>query len=206
MCVRRKNIEARISGVTIDRLLFLSLVAFVLAGLLLSCSDREFLKTPWTVRLAETPPDADGTFHYTKSELCALTGLNIAEHRDWTSAIERYDGRAYYLCCPSVMFTIFQDPPRHLGVEREQLKNLWVTEFGGKRILRARETFFVLGSGVTGPLGPDLLAIADRDAALALAAKYPGAEVLTFNQIMAIPFEDFMYERYQKLHPLPDGS
>lgn len=59
----------------------------------------------------------------------------------------------------------------------------WVREYYGQRRIDAEGAFFVQGSDVVGPMGPDLVPLATRAEAERFGAEHHGRRILRFREI-----------------------
>jgi nitrous oxide reductase accessory protein NosL len=66
----------------------------------------------------------------------------------------------------------------------------WVTEYYGQRKAPAAFCWYVVGSDVIGPMGPDLIPLADELSARRFADEHGGRRVLRFDEIDAAALEE----------------
>jgi nitrous oxide reductase accessory protein NosL len=125
---------------------------------------------------AATPAGPDGK---TRCEVC---GMFVAPYPHWVAALEMTDGRYLYFDGPKDLFIFYDDPATYQpGVTRDQVANLYVTEYYTTRLISATEVSFVAGSDVLGPMGMELVPVAGREAAETFLRDHSGTKLMRFD-------------------------
>jgi copper chaperone NosL len=131
------------------------------------------------VRTRNTPParqapDADGTFHVSEGDLCPVTGRPIPASSPWTAAVTLRDGRAYYLLSPRALARGYLHAREAFRVEQSAIVRLLVTDYTSGKPIDARRAYFLLGTKVIGPRGPDLIVVDSDEGAKRLQREREG--------------------------------
>lgn len=117
-----------------------------------------------------------------EKERCAVCGMFVAPHPQWTAAIELKDGRRYYFDGPKDLFICLFDLATYLpGTRMEQVGGVYVTEYYGASLRPASEVVFVTGSDVLGPMGQELVPVLGLDAAAMFRRDHAGKALMRFD-------------------------
>jgi nitrous oxide reductase accessory protein NosL len=108
----------------------------------------------------------------------------VAEYRNWTATVVFEDGSQAFFDGPKDMFRFLLDPARY-GREESSIAGVFVTDYYTTKLLDARETLFVVGSDVMGPMGPELVPTTTSEHAEAFRADHGGDRILAFDQVTA---------------------
>ncbi len=115
-----------------------------------------------------------------------MCGMFVAKYPTWVAALVLEEGRRLYFDGPKDMFRYLHDPERY-GAEEEfdadDVVEVWVTDYYSARPIDAEAALFVIGSDVMGPMGPELVALANRDEAETFRADHGGDLVLEFDEV-----------------------
>jgi copper chaperone NosL len=117
---------------------------------------------------------------------CAVCGMFVAEYPSWVAAIELEHGRRLFFDGPKDMFRFLLEPETYArgeDVDRDDVERIWVTDYYTTRMIDATTAFYVVGSDVTGPMGPELVPMATREAAESFTADHGGDRVLAFAEV-----------------------
>ena len=108
---------------------------------------------------------------------CERCGMFTDIQPRWTAGAVAADGRDVHFDAPRCMFEWLR------SVEGRGGEAPWVTEYYTQRKRPAAFVWYVVGSDVTGPMGPDLVPIGDEAGAQRFRAEHHGRAVLTFDQV-----------------------
>lgn len=108
---------------------------------------------------------------------CDLCGMRVDASSGWRAGGTRADGAALSFDTPKCLFRY-----RHT---RGAITEPWVIEYYTQARRPAAGLFYVIGTDLEGPMGRDLVPVAERDAAEQLLADHHGERVLTFDEIDA---------------------
>ena len=119
-----------------------------------------------------------------EDERCPVCGMRVAPYPDWIAQVRHGDGTTVFFDgCKDLfryllMFEIYA--PR---VDRENVAAVFVTSYYDGEVIAARSAFFVVGSDVMGPMGPELVAHRSIEAAEDFLRDHDGSRILRFNEI-----------------------
>ncbi len=97
----------------------------------------------------------------------------------WRAGVTDGLGKEVAFDTPKCLFAFLQTD------QGRRARAPWVTEYYSQRRASATELFYILGSDVSGPMGPDLVPVRTEDAARRFAREHTGREVLTFDATQA---------------------
>jgi hypothetical protein len=63
------------------------------------------------------------------------------------------------------------------------IRGMWVTDYYARAHLPIERAFFVVGSDVSGAMGPDLIALASREDAERFSREHHGTSILTLAEV-----------------------
>jgi copper chaperone NosL len=115
---------------------------------------------------------------------CPVCGMFVEKYRNWTATIMFEDGSQVFFDGPKDLFKFLLDPARY-GHEKSLISDVFVTDYYTTKLVDARETVFVVGSDVMGPMGPELVPIASVEHAESFRADHGGEQVLSFDRVTA---------------------
>lgn len=171
----------------ISKAFILPLLSLAAAALMMwDCAapdDARALSAPRHVSFAHSPPEPDGTPRPTGEDLCPITAIRVREHMPWACSLTTRGGRAFYFCSPRFLFLALQTPRTLLGIPPDDVDQVWVTDYDSKAPIDGRSAAYMAGSDQMGPLGPDLVPLADPEAARAFRAAHGGTGPLGYAQI-----------------------
>jgi copper chaperone NosL len=118
------------------------------------------------------------------ADTCPVCGMFVARYPQWIATAVWKDGTAVHFDGSKDLFTYLlklstYSPRRSL----QDVVVIAVTEFYDLRRIDARQTFYVMGSDVLGPMGRELVPLATRADAEEFARDHHGTRVLTFSQV-----------------------
>jgi copper chaperone NosL len=127
--------------------------------------------------LAGDGPPAPG-----KKDRCPVCGMFVAPYANWHAAAELKDGSYVHFDGPKDLFRFFFAVATYLPEKtRDDIRQLWVSEYYSTRPTRVEELFFVSGSDVLGPMGEELVPIAGKESAETFLRDHGGKKILRFD-------------------------
>ena len=127
-------------------------------------------------RPAAAPPEPG------PSDRCPVCGMLVAPFPEWLGRVLYADGTAVFFDGPKDLFIFYEDLATYQpGATRDQVANLYVTEYYTTRLIPATEVFFVAGSDVLGPMGKELVPVAGREAAETFMRDHSGTKLMRFD-------------------------
>ena len=106
---------------------------------------------------------------------CSICGMYPARYPDARAQVMGKDKVRYHYCSTQCLF-------KALGEGKVKPMAVWVTLHGSGRYDYVGSAYYVVGSGETGPMGPEAFAFETKQAAAAFARKN-GGEVLRFKEV-----------------------
>lgn len=128
------------------------------------------------------PAGAGGVPKPVPGDRCAVCGMFVVNHPDWLAAVVFADGSRSFFDGPKDLFRYLHDLEKH-GAEGKTVAQVWVTDYYRVGLIDAADAFFVAGSDVMGPMGPELVPLATREEAETFARDHGGGAVLAFDEI-----------------------
>lgn len=117
-------------------------------------------------------------------DLCPVCGMLVAKYPAWIAIVRLRDGGHRYFDGPKDLFKWLLDLPRYApGVRRDDVAGILVTEFYGLKLVDARGAHYVIGSDVLGPMGHELVPLADATDAAEFVRDHRGKRVLRFGEV-----------------------
>lgn len=108
---------------------------------------------------------------------CAQCGMRVADAPRWNAGLTAKDGRRRIFDTPACMLRFAR------GSAGRGATSAWVRDYYGQKRVPAAGAFFVVGSDVLGPMGHDLVPVADRPAAERFLREHHGRRILRFAEV-----------------------
>ncbi len=119
-----------------------------------------------------------------KKDRCPVCGMFVAPYPDWIATIVLNDGRQIYFDGCKDLFRYYFELPEGEGQGTHgEIAEIYVTEYYTTQLVPAKGVFYVLGSDVYGPMGKELIPVADKDLAETFMRDHSGTQVLSFEKI-----------------------
>lgn len=117
-----------------------------------------------------------------EKDRCAVCGMLVKPYPQWTAVIDLKDDRRFYFDGPKDLFVCLFDLKTYLpGVNMEQVRGVYVTEYYGTSMRPATEVIFITGSDVLGPMGGELVPILGHEAAETFRRDHAGKALMRFD-------------------------
>ena len=119
-----------------------------------------------------------------ENDRCPVCGMFVSPYPEWVGQVRHGDGTTVFFDCSKDLFkyllSLDRLPPnkRHKNVAA-----VFVTNYYDGEVIAARTAFFVVGSDVMGPMGPDLVPHRSLEAAQDFAQDHDGCLILRFDEI-----------------------
>jgi copper chaperone NosL len=115
---------------------------------------------------------------------CPVCGMFVASHANWIAGIVFRDGATVFFDGPKDMFRYYFDFPRYeKGKTKEDVVEMFVTDYYTTKRIPARDARYVTGSDVHGPMGEELVAIRGMNEAETFRKDHNGKKVLSFDEV-----------------------
>jgi nitrous oxide reductase accessory protein NosL len=113
-----------------------------------------------------------------------VCGMFVAKYPDWTGTIVFKDGVTRFFDGPKDLFTYYfaikkYDPKR----DRADIDAVWVKDYYTLSFIDGKQSFYVIGSDVLGPMGKELIGFKSAADAEAFLKDHGGKKVLQFKDI-----------------------
>jgi nitrous oxide reductase accessory protein NosL len=110
----------------------------------------------------------------------------VAPYPTWVARLRWSDGTQRFFDGPKDMFLALANPEKHLpGLPAIGLESAVVTEYYDLKLVPAPEAHFVVGSDVLGPMGKELVPLADAEAAADFKGDHGGSRILRASEVDA---------------------
>jgi len=113
---------------------------------------------------------------------CPICNMKPEESKLGPAAAVFKDGKVVGFDAAGDMFRYVLDPKKY-GFDAGNIKDLFVTEHGAKNFLDAKKAFYVVGSDVTGDMGPEVVPFSKKEDAEKFKSEHHGKNVATYVQI-----------------------
>lgn len=116
------------------------------------------------------------------SDRCQVCGMFVKDYPTWTAVVVYEDGSQLFFDGPKDMFKYILNPdkyPEHPGT----ISGIFVTDYYATRFIDARKAVFVTGSDVMGPMGHELVPVANLDHARTFVEDHAGKAMLSFDEV-----------------------
>ncbi|NGZ05274.1 MAG: nitrous oxide reductase accessory protein NosL [Magnetococcales bacterium] len=115
---------------------------------------------------------------------CPVCGMFVAKYPEWVALIVWQNHDVSHFDGAKDLMRFLLHPERHpSGQDRSQIANLYVTEYYGLKRIPARLAWYVTGSDVHGPMGHELIPLANEQDAQEFMRDHAGRTILRFDQI-----------------------
>ena len=115
---------------------------------------------------------------------CPVCGMFVSGYPNWLAAIRLKNDSVLYFDGPKDMLTYYLHPGKYtLPAGQAAITEVTVKDFYTLKTIDARQAYFVVGSNVFGPMGKELVPLAERSAAQEFLKDHQGKKIYTFNEI-----------------------
>ena len=115
---------------------------------------------------------------------CPVCGMFTVKYPDFAARVTFSDDASFTFDGPKDMFTFLLDLAKFApDRSRSDVEEVRVTEYYELVAIDAHAAFFVIGSDVHGPMGPELVPFATRDDAEEFRTDHRGTAVVAFGDI-----------------------
>ena len=129
----------------------------------------------WDVERVATEIKVYEKLTVTKKEKCPVCGMFLYKYPTWISRI-KYQNESF-------SFDGIKDMMKYYFEYNDSIVEILVQDYYSAKTIDAKEAFYVIGSDVYGPMGYELIAFKDEDAAKRFMLDHRGKEVLRFEEI-----------------------
>ena len=117
---------------------------------------------------------------------CPVCGMFVAKYPDWLSQVIFKDGSHAYFDGAKDMFKYLfnlqkYNPSKKLG----DVRTIYVTDYYDLSPISGRQAFYVIGSGIYGPMGRELIPFKTEADARGFMKDHKGKSLLKFKEVTA---------------------
>jgi copper chaperone NosL len=117
-------------------------------------------------------------------DLCPVCGMFVAKYPQWVATVLYQDGHADHFDGPKDLFKYLLDMKKYArGRTRDQIARMGVTSYYDGTRIEAGTAVYVLGSDALGPMGHELVPVADEAEAKEFLADHKGRRFLHFADV-----------------------
>jgi nitrous oxide reductase accessory protein NosL len=110
----------------------------------------------------------------------------VSKYPNWVAVVTWKDGHAHFFDGAKDMFKFLHDLPKFApGHRKEDIAAIYVTDFYNLERIDARKALFVVGSDVLGPMGHELVPLANKADAEDFLKDHKGKKILAFDRVSA---------------------
>jgi len=130
--------------------------------------------------LAQNPPKPG------PKDLCPICGMLVSKYPNWVAVVTWKDGHSHFFDGAKDMFKFLNDLSKFApGHSKEDIAGIYVTDFYNLERIDARTAVFVVGSDVLGPMGHELVPLANKADAEDFLKDHKGKKALVFDRVTA---------------------
>ena len=115
---------------------------------------------------------------------CPVCGMFVYKYQKWVAEIVFKDGSYVVFDGCKDMFKYYFDMAKFTKTKsRDDIAEIYVTEYYTLKISKASEVLFIVGSDVLGPMGHELIPVKGEDAAKIFMIGHLGDKAFRFDEI-----------------------
>lgn len=118
----------------------------------------------------------------TSSDRCAVCGMYVKNFPNWVGTVILADGSQIFFDGPKDLFKYLLNLDKY-DKNPQDISKIFVTDYYRVQLIDARKAFFVIGSNVMGPMGPELVPFSSKEEAETFVRDHSGERVLLFDEI-----------------------
>ena len=117
---------------------------------------------------------------------CPVCGMFVAKYQKWVAEIVFKDGSYEVFDGCKDMFKYYFNMAKYTKKKsRDDIAEIYVTEYYTLKIHKASDLFFIVGSDVLGPMGHELIPVKGEDEVKIFKIGHGGDKVFRFDEIRA---------------------
>jgi len=115
---------------------------------------------------------------------CPVCGMFVYKYPDWTAQIIFKDGAVAFFDGCKDLFKFYLNLNKYKpGKKIDDIAAIYVTEYYDMKSIPAADSYFVVGSGIYGPMGHELIPLAAKKDAETFKIDHNGKGILRFEEI-----------------------
>ncbi|MFH7319023.1 nitrous oxide reductase accessory protein NosL [Desulfurivibrio sp. D14AmB] len=129
---------------------------------------------------AQAPPPVE---QVGAREKCPVCGMFVARYPPWITQLHLGDGKVHFFDGMKDLLAYYFDPAAFGGRKGAKVTAIWAKDYYTLQWLDGRSAYYVIGSGVHGPMGHEFIPLASEEKARAFLRDHQGREILRFEEI-----------------------
>jgi nitrous oxide reductase accessory protein NosL len=126
--------------------------------------------------------------HVPKGSKCPVCGMLTAKYPKWVATIKEEDGKTYYFDGIKDMMKYYFNPT-HFHHDKKRFEEISVSDYYTLTPIKAKDSWFVMGSNIYGPMGNELIPFKSKEDAKEFSKEHFGKKIVKFDEIT----EDLVY-------------
>ena len=119
-----------------------------------------------------------------KTHKCPVCGMVVHRYPDFIASVSFEDGhKVFFDGVKDMVKYIFNLGKYSPQRRKENIRNIFVTEYYDMRPVNGRKAHYVVGSDVYGPMGHELIPLASPEDARQFSKDHKGKRIVRFNEI-----------------------
>lgn len=119
-----------------------------------------------------------------EKERCPVCGMFVSPYSEWIAQVRHEDGTTVFFDGCKDLFKYLLSLDRYArNKSNKNVASVFVTNYYDGEVIAARSAFFVSGSTLMGPMGPELVPHRSLEAAQDFAQDHDGRRILRFDEI-----------------------
>ncbi|QOP41596.1 nitrous oxide reductase accessory protein NosL [Sulfurimonas marina] len=136
----------------------------------------------WDLQRSDVQEKHYGKLIVSHEDKCPVCGMFLYKYPTWISKIQ-YNNKSYF-------FDGIKDLFKYYFEHQKNIQEILVQDYYTQKTLEARESYFVIGSDVYGPMGNEFIAFETLKSAEKFMVDHKGKKILKFDEIT----EDTVYD------------
>ena len=116
------------------------------------------------------------------SSICPVCGMKAEAGTIGPAAVVLSDGSVKVFDGPGDFFRFVLSPATY-GFAKTDVKKAYVTDYGSKKFIDAQKAYYVVGSTLTGGMGPEPIPFSTREAAEKCKMDNSGTALLSYSEV-----------------------
>ncbi len=117
-----------------------------------------------------------------QTAICPVCSMKVGAGNLGPAAVVFNDAKVVNLDGSGDLFRYLLSPSKY-GFNSSDIKAIFVTEYGTKKFIDAKSAFYVLGSDITGGMGPEAIAFSTKEDAEKFKAERKAKRVAPFSMV-----------------------
>lgn len=120
----------------------------------------------------------------TKKDKCPVCGMFVHKYPKWVAEIIFKDGTYAVFDGPKDMLKYYFNISKYnKSKTKEDIVEIYVTEYYSTGKVKAEDVYFVVGSDVYGPMGKEIIPVKGKKEAETFMKDHKGKKILTFDEL-----------------------